>query len=99
MPLSIIIQALIFALAHGNVKQGVYTFVLGIITATVYIWTKSIWSNIVIYITFNLFGSIAIPEIIYYTKSFIIVYIILGVVIMLLSLTRLYKLKLDEITI
>lgn len=71
-------EAIIFDLAHGNVKQGVYTFLLGIIiTAAVYVWTKSIWSNIAIHITFNLFGSLPIPDVLY-NKVSVVIYIILG---------------------
>lgn len=90
--LSIVIQALIFALAHGNVKQGVYAFLLGIITAAAYTWTKSIWSNIAIHITFNLFGSIPIPDVLY-NKISVVIYIILGIGIIVISLNRLYRNK------
>lgn len=89
---SIVIQALIFALAHGNVKQGAYAFVLGIITAVAYTWTKSIWSNIAIHITFNLFGSIPIPDVLY-NKISVVIYIILGIGIIVFSLNRMYKNK------
>lgn len=90
--LSIVIQALIFALAHGNVKQGVYTFLLGVITAAAYTWTKSIWSNIAIHITFNLLGSLPIPDVLY-NKVSVVIYIILGIGIIVFSLNKLYKNK------
>lgn len=89
---SIVLQALIFALAHGNVKQGVYAFVLGIIASAAYAWTKSIWSNIAIHITFNLFGSLPIPDVLY-NKISVVIYIILGIGIIVMSLNKLYKNK------
>lgn len=89
--LSIIIEALIFALMHGNVKQGIYAFVLGVITALVYIWTDSILSNIVLHMSFNLFGSLVAPQVVYYTKSFIVLYVILGILVGAISLIYLYK--------
>ncbi|PJI09786.1 MULTISPECIES: CPBP family intramembrane glutamic endopeptidase [Clostridium] len=89
--LSIIIEALIFALMHGNVKQGIYAFVLGVITALVYIWTDSILSNIVLHMSFNLFGSLIAPQVVYYTKSFIVLYVILGIFVGGISLIYLYK--------
>lgn len=87
---AIIIEALIFALFHGNILQGIYTFMLGIILALVYTWTRSIWSNITVHITYNLLGSIVIPFIIYFTRIFIIGYLVIGGLVTLFLLRRMY---------
>ncbi|WP_163193610.1 CPBP family intramembrane glutamic endopeptidase [Clostridium thermarum] len=75
---SIIISSLIFALFHGNILQGIYTFIMGVLLSLVYIWTRSIWSAITFHITYNFLGTMVVPVIIYYTESFIVGYLIIG---------------------
>lgn len=100
--LSVIIQALIFAVAHGNIAQGIYTFCLGVAAALVYTWTKSILSNITLHITFNLCGSIVVPLLSSYIDSFlkgqligeyvvIGIYFVIGTLAVIFSLTSLYR--------
>lgn len=84
--LSIIIQALIFAVAHFSLEQGIYTFLLGVTLAAVYTWTESILSNITIHIVFNIFGSLIVPYIMKPKTSSAIIYLILGFVILIGSL-------------
>jgi len=50
---AIIIQALLFGLFHGNVIQGSYAFLIGIVFALAYIWTKSLWAPIILHMVFN----------------------------------------------
>lgn len=99
---SVIIQALIFAVAHGNIAQGIYTFFLGTVAALVYIWTKSILANITLHITFNLFGSIVLPVMSSFIETYIkgnamgeyIVlgsYTIIGIALIVIALKALYK--------
>lgn len=99
---SIIIQALIFAVAHGNIAQGIYTFFLGIAAALVYTWTESILANATLHITFNLFGSVVVPALSVYIdnclKGQIIgeyvvigIYFVMGTIASIYSLTSLYK--------
>lgn len=87
----LIIQALLFALAHGNILQGIYTFILGILAGLVYYWTKSIYSNITLHLTFNLAGSFIFPILIYFTKAFAPVYMIIGIVSAGFFTYKLYK--------
>jgi membrane protease YdiL (CAAX protease family) len=75
---SIIISSLIFALFHGNILQGIYTFMLGVLLSLVYTWTRSIWSIITMHITYNFLGTIVVPIIIYYTEFFTVGYLIIG---------------------
>lgn len=56
----VLISALIFAVAHGNIIAGCYTFVLGIFLALVYLRCRSIIPCIVIHMMFNAAGLISI---------------------------------------
>ncbi|MDP4091239.1 MAG: type II CAAX endopeptidase family protein [Bacillota bacterium] len=87
---AVILQALIFGVFHGNILQGIYTFMLAIILALVYIWTRSIWSNIIVHITYNLLGSIVIPIIMYLTQFFIIGYLVIGGALTVFLIRRMY---------
>ncbi|MFZ5354625.1 MAG: CPBP family intramembrane glutamic endopeptidase [Bacillota bacterium] len=49
----IVIQALLFAIYHMNILQGLYAFVLGIFLGLVYRWYKSIWAPIAIHVLYN----------------------------------------------
>ncbi|MCT4594473.1 MAG: CPBP family intramembrane metalloprotease [Anaeromicrobium sp.] len=60
---SIIIQGVIFALFHGNLVQGIYTFLLGITLALLYEWIGSIWVPIMGHGINNMMGVKVIPEI------------------------------------
>jgi len=55
MPITaaLIIQALIFAIMHMNMLQGIYTFVGGLIIGLAYHWTKSLWVPIIIHVSWN----------------------------------------------
>ncbi len=55
---SIFISALIFSLAHGNMLQGIYTFILGILLAGIYTKLNSIFAPILIHLIYNLLGSL-----------------------------------------
>lgn len=59
--LAIFGQSLIFGFMHLNLVQGIYTFILGIILALVYMESKSILGNITMHIVFNLFGMVIVP--------------------------------------
>lgn len=52
--IAVIIQALIFGFAHFNIKQGVLGVFLGILLALMLVWTKSIWTSVVIHVFINL---------------------------------------------
>lgn len=46
IPIAIIIQAVLFGIFHGDISQGVYAFVLGIVLAIIYLYTDSLWGDI-----------------------------------------------------
>lgn len=92
----IIIQALIFAVAHGNILQGIYTFILGSILALTYMWTKSICTNILLHVTYNLMGCIVVPILLYYTQKFVVVYIVSGLALLIFALMKLHKSRSSE---
>ncbi|MCX7923347.1 MAG: CPBP family intramembrane metalloprotease [Clostridia bacterium] len=50
---AVIIQGVLFGAYHGNLIQGVYAAVLGVLLGMVYIWGKSIWVPIFVHMVFN----------------------------------------------
>ncbi len=57
---SIVLSAIIFAIAHGNPLQAIYTFLLGVILAMVYEKTKNILTPILVHVLYNLYGSVIV---------------------------------------
>ncbi len=51
--LAILVQALLFGLFHGNLIQGVYATILGIILGIVYYKYRSIWAVILLHFSYN----------------------------------------------
>lgn len=88
---SIIIQALLFGLFHGNLAQGIYAAILGAIAAIIYVWTKSIVSNMTLHICFNIAGTFIVPQILDKTTSFTYVYLGAAAIILTCLLFVLYK--------
>ncbi|MHB8961524.1 MAG: CPBP family intramembrane glutamic endopeptidase [Saccharofermentanales bacterium] len=58
---TILIQAVIFALVHGNVVQISYVIFPALLLGLVYEWTKSIYVPIALHMIFNFIGS-ALPQ-------------------------------------
>lgn len=52
-----VVQALAFGIMHGNLVQGVYAFLLGLLLGWVYEKYQSLYATIWMHITFNLMGS------------------------------------------
>jgi uncharacterized protein len=50
---AIITQAVLFGIFHGNILQGIYASILGVILALVYLWTGSLWASVVAHVIFN----------------------------------------------
>lgn len=88
---SIIIQALVFGIAHGNIVQGIYTFILGIALALVYVCFNSLWGSIILHIIFNFMGLLIIPKVVSINPSLIYVLLIIGIACLLLSLFKVMK--------
>lgn len=65
---AITIQAVIFALIHGNILQISYVIIPAFILGIVYEWTKSIYIPIALHMLFNFAGS-ALPELLSYDET------------------------------
>ncbi len=52
-----VIQAIIFGVAHGNLVQGIYAFLLGMFLGFVAYKCKSIWGSILAHAAFNFSGT------------------------------------------
>lgn len=59
---SLIIQALAFAFMHGNIVQGIYTFILGLVLGIIYIYTNSLYGSMLMHIIYNLLGSVVLSK-------------------------------------
>lgn len=88
MVLAILFQSLIFGLMHLNLVQGIYTFILGIVLALVYIYTDSILGNITVHIIFNLLGLLVIPKLLMKFPILSIVLLIIGIVFSVFSIIK-----------
>ncbi|MFR3072537.1 MAG: lysostaphin resistance A-like protein [Paeniclostridium sp.] len=88
--IAIIGQALAFGLAHGNIVQGIYTFIVGIALALIYIYSGSLVGSIVLHITFNMCGTL-IPELGAINPMMLYMVIILGIVCLVISIFRILK--------
>lgn len=91
---ALILQAIIFAVMHGNLLQGVYTFILGIIVGLAYLYTKSIWGDILCHMTYNLFGLLILPIMAYMYFNYI-VYGAIGVILLIISFVLFRKNKMS----
>ncbi|MGH4117732.1 CPBP family intramembrane glutamic endopeptidase [Clostridium sp.] len=89
--LAIIIQGVIFAAAHGNMLQGIYTFIMGVVLAIIYNKTRSIIAPMLFHIMYNLLGSIVLPFILSGIDGYYIAILILGSIITIFSLVLILK--------
>lgn len=88
---AVIMQALVFGIAHGNIVQGTYTFILGIALGLVYMYCNSLCGSIILHITFNLMGSLIIPKLVAMNPSLVYVLLIIGIVCLVFSLLKVMK--------
>ena len=51
------VQALMFGIAHLNLVQGVYAFLLGMVLGFIYAKFNSLWASILAHLTFNFAGT------------------------------------------
>lgn len=54
---AIVLQALLFAVVHGNMVQGSYAFILGLLMGYAVYKTGNLWASIIIHIGFNFIGT------------------------------------------
>ena len=75
---AIIIQGVLFGLLHGNPLQGIYAFVLGVILCLIYLYTESIFGDMLCHIIFNILGTAILPTLFAIYPS-ILMLIVLGI--------------------
>jgi hypothetical protein len=97
--IAIIFQSLLFAIAHGNMLQGIYAFIMGAVVAIIYDKTGSIFAPILFHVMYNLLGSIILPSILSGFDGYYIVLLIVGAIITALSLIPIFKNNIKEISI
>lgn len=56
-----VVQALFFAIAHLNLVQGVYAFLVGLLLGHVAVKYRSIWASVVLHALFNSIGNLLLP--------------------------------------
>lgn len=56
--LAAVLSALLFGIFHANFIQSTYAFVLGLVLAFAYLYTKNIWTPIAMHCVFNFLGGI-----------------------------------------
>lgn len=88
---AVIGQALVFGLDHGNIVQGIYTFILGIALALIYVYSESLVGSIIVHIIFNLLGILVIPKLIAINPAMIYLIIIFGIVCIGISISKIFK--------
>ncbi|CEN92721.1 CPBP family intramembrane glutamic endopeptidase [Paraclostridium sordellii] len=88
---AVIGQALVFGFAHGNIVQGIYTFILGIALALIYVYSESLVGSIIVHIIFNLLGILVIPKLIAINPAMIYLIIIFGIVCIGISISKIFK--------
>ncbi|MGK0467840.1 lysostaphin resistance A-like protein [Clostridium sp.] len=96
--IAIILQSLIFAIAHGNMLQGIYAFIMGAVVAIIYDKTGSIFAPILFHVMYNLLGSIILPIILSGANGYYLAILIVGAIITTLSLIILFKNNTKKIT-
>ena len=91
-----ILQAFLFALAHMNLVQGFYVFLLGIVFGYIKEKYQSIIPAIICHIAFNIFGQI-IPSIISgFTPSMLVILFVIGSLLIAYSMKYFSKLDREQ---
>lgn len=88
--LAVILQALVFGVAHGNIVQGIYTFILGVPLALVYMYSKSLLGSIILHMVFNLMGN-TLPDLVAISPVIEFILIILSIVCLILSIYKMTR--------
>ncbi|UBL07655.1 CPBP family intramembrane glutamic endopeptidase [Clostridium perfringens] len=76
---TIVVQDLVLGVMHLNLVQGIYTFILGIVLALIYMYSESILGNITVHIIFNLLGILIVPKLLIKIPSMSIVLLIIAI--------------------
>ncbi|MEG1131698.1 MAG: type II CAAX endopeptidase family protein [Romboutsia sp.] len=92
---AIITQAILFGAAHGNMRQFIDTTLLGIVLGAFVVYTKSIWSSIIIHIVYNAIATVIMCNegILWVENSIVFVLYISAAILIFKSIHSLKKLK------
>lgn len=82
---AIIVQALVFGVMHGNMIQGIYSSILGIVFAVVYIHYESLFACITLHIVVNFLGSVVNSLLLSNIDSDIVAIIMSGIIAVFFS--------------
>ena len=98
---AVVISAILFALYHMNVVQGVYAFIIGLILGFLYLKTNTIWAPIAFHVCANLSSVIMTglsdnQESNIVTTPFLVVISLFVTLIAITLLIRLNKMKMDS---
>lgn len=95
---AMLISSLFFGIYHGNVVQGVYTFVLGMLFVFIYDKYKTIWAPILAHVLANLtsilstnvgiFDVFYANDVVFYISTAIIIALCIGSLILIQKLVR-----------
>ena len=88
---AIIVQALLFGLFHGNIVQGIYTFLSGIIFVLANIYCGSILGGIILHIIMNLLGASGIQELLGFSDLMYTIEYVGGVVLFIYASYKMIK--------
>ncbi|MDV8114572.1 type II CAAX endopeptidase family protein [Bacillus sp. BAU-SS-2023] len=84
---SIILQAILFGLAHGNPVQFIYTSLIGIVFALIYLHYESILGSIAAHIVYN-FSAAFITPYLNISKSISYIILLFGMISLLYELIK-----------
>lgn len=88
---SIIAQALIFGVMHGNAVQAIYAFLTGIVFVLVNIYSGSILGGIILHMIFNLLGASGIQRLFGFTDLMYDIEVIVELILFVYALYKMIK--------
>lgn len=94
---AIIIQALIFGVAHGNIVQGICAFLIGIVLALIYMYYDSVVGSIILHMALNLFGTLIIPKLVSINEIMEYIVFIFGILCLVFSILKIKNRRLFNI--
>ncbi|MGG5461284.1 CPBP family intramembrane glutamic endopeptidase [Clostridium sp. B9] len=94
--LALVVQALVFSIMHLNLVQSIYTFLLGVVLGLIYMYTESIYGNIIMHMIFNLLGVVVMPKLAKAYPSMVSVALIIGIGLFIFSSLKILK-KYDDV--
>ncbi|MCL2320566.1 MAG: CPBP family intramembrane metalloprotease [Oscillospiraceae bacterium] len=95
--LAILIQGALFGILHGNIVQGIYAFLLGIVLGFIAYSFHSIYPGIIMHCVFNLMGSIVMVKLAnitsnaYFNSVFMYIIFLAEFICLFIAVVFLYK--------